>query len=151
MDCTLCTLPSLIFSKRDSGSIVQQESSDKETNTRRNHSSIREQASKLEHKEYAKRIVSETIRNQLQIAIQKQSPTLSADDLRHVKHFLIFNSAQDFSPALAAFDGLGSPPFLLYVVPTYDKLYVMDLGLIRMFFDVANTVIQRNLLFHRRG
>lgn len=146
MDCTLCTLPSRVFNERERGPGSQLDSTDEESHipTRRSNSSIRNKLVQLDYKNHAKRSVPNTIRNQLKMAVHKTNPTLSPDQLREIKHFLIMNSAQDFPPALAAFDGLGSAPFLLYVTPSFDKLHVMDLGLIRMFSDLTNTVIQRD-------
>lgn len=88
--------------------------------------------------------MSKTNRNQFQISIHKQWVNLHAEDLRHVRHLFIVNSAQDFPRALVAVQGLGSHPFLRFVIRTHYKLHVIHLGLITMFADLTNTVMQQN-------
>lgn len=54
----------------------------------------------------------------------------------------IGHSTHYFPPFMACFAGLGSPPYHLYRVISFDKLHVIDLGVTRIFCDFTNTVLQ---------
>lgn len=50
----------------------------------------------------------------------------------------------ELPPDLACFAGLGSHPNKLYRIISFDKLHVLDLGIIRQYCDLKNSIIQRN-------
>lgn len=52
-------------------------------------------------------------------------------------------SASEYPPALAAFYGLGTYPYDLYGCVGFDRLHVLDLGLVRLVLDMAFTIFKR--------
>lgn len=52
-------------------------------------------------------------------------------------------SASEYPPALAAFNGRGTPPFNLYRCVGFDRLHVLDLGLVRMIPDLAFKIFKK--------
>ena len=59
------------------------------------------------------------------------------------KNYLTAMSAQQYPPALAAWPGLSSKPFLLYRSVASDTLLVMDLGILRIIPDYTHEVFAR--------
>ncbi|KAI0566558.1 hypothetical protein FGB62_7g37 [Gracilaria domingensis] len=99
--------------------------------------------------EASPRNVSKTVRYQLLTAkrrVQGAKPTraLSKEErarLGRAREYLHEFSAHEYPPALAAFRGLGSAPFLLYEVIGFDSLHVLDLGIFRLLPDIAGEVL----------
>lgn len=79
---------------------------------------------------HPQRDVCVTLRHQLILAKQNQSRRLDTYSISHYILFAISNRAHDFPPALACFTVLGSAPHNLYRIITFDKLHVVDLGII---------------------
>lgn len=59
----------------------------------------------------------------------------------HYPRHLIAHIAHEFPPTLSYFGGLGSAPHNLYLIVSFDKLHVLDLGIFRQFCDLTNTVL----------
>ncbi|KAI0557092.1 hypothetical protein FGB62_342g012 [Gracilaria domingensis] len=99
--------------------------------------------------EASPRNISKTVRYQLLTAkrrVQGAKPTraLSKEErarLGRAREYLHEFSAHEYPPALAAFRGLGSAPFLLYEVIGFDSLHVLDLGIFRLLPDIAGEVL----------
>lgn len=87
------------------------------------------------------RTVSDTVGYQLDLAVQKKEQNVPAEYVSEARQFFINQSAHEFPPALAAFDGLGWHPFHLYHRLTYDKLNVIDLGLLRCFAELTPSIV----------
>lgn len=68
---------------------------------------------------------------------------LTAAQLAESRRHLVVHSAHDFPPALSCFAGLGFAPCNVYRVVSFDKLHVMDLGIIRQFCDMTKSFLQR--------
>lgn len=76
------------------------------------------------------RNVSLKIYRQLSVAKNKQKRNLDRTILSSSRKFLITKSAHEWPPALECFAGLLSHPYNLYRMISFDKLDLMDLGII---------------------
>lgn len=68
---------------------------------------------------------------------------VSTQSLAASRAHIIAHSAHDFPPVFASFAGIGSMPFNLYRIIYFDKLHVMDLGVIRLFCDMCHILLQK--------
>lgn len=85
-----------------------------------------------------------TINHQLLVADHNKQRHLEPNILSSSRRFHISNSAHEFSPAVTFFAVSGSHPNNLYRIISFDKLHVLDLGIIRQYCDLTNSIIQRN-------
>ena len=67
--------------------------------------------------------------------------------IQHTKRFLNSylqqESAKAFPPALALLPGIGTPPYSLYRLTGFDRLHVMDLGIIRKYYGHLNDIFEQ--------
>lgn len=90
------------------------------------------------------RHVVHTLQKQRLVPIDNHSRNIHVHSVSTAKLFVIKSIANAFLPALGCFVGIGSPPHHLYSKITFDKLHMLDLGLIQPFCGLTNTVIQQN-------
>lgn len=93
------------------------------------------------------RDVYQTVKSQLIVANRKHhqpattsGTTRSGEDsavIKRAKNYLEEASALEFPPALAAFSGMGSFPYRLYSCIGFDKLHVIEHGILRLIPDDA--------------
>lgn len=72
------------------------------------------------------------------------APYIPSNDVANNKRKLILQSAHELPSVLPAFAVLGSAPFNMYKTISFDKLHVVDFGIIRQFCVLVNTVIRRH-------
>lgn len=148
MGCSICTLLFRVHYSRlvranNSGSSGEAHCSSLEQ-SRQIIRSIRNKEQQLYSLFYPPRDVSKALRNRLGMESQNRNGTISQQSVTEKRNYLIMHTAQDLSPSIADFEGLLSYSFNVYKAVTYDKLHLMDLGLIRFFCDQANAVIQHH-------
>lgn len=88
------------------------------------------------------RNVFHTVASQLTLAHHDLSPSLPPSTTAPLRRQLLLLSAHPYPSAISPFAGLGSPPFNLSRVVSFDKLHVFDIGIIRQYCDLVNTDIK---------
>ena len=63
--------------------------------------------------------------------------------VKEAHEYLRIHSAKHYPPSLAAFPGLGSAPFCLYRCISFDRLHVLDTGIIRDIHDNMHIISDR--------
>lgn len=153
MDCTHCVLPSrtrvLNTNEAMQSSTGELSNVRQQVRVRRTQTSQKNRAAQLDRTEHESRPVAETLSCQLETATNQRilNNQLQSKTLPESETFLNMNSCHAFPPSLSAFDGPGSPPYMLYSTVTFDKLHVMDLGIIRLFCDEVCDVLERKTNF----
>lgn len=84
-----------------------------------------------------------TVRHQRSMAIHNLNRYFDNTTLTNILEYLIAHSALAFPPVSPAFACLGSAPCNLNRIVSFDKFNVLDLGVIRQFCDLSNTVLSR--------
>lgn len=98
-------------------------------------------ADQLTNHQHAHRDILDTDRTQLEAAQHNVSSHLPSVSAKGMHDKLIFPYARELPQVLSAFAGLGSAPFNLYRDISFDKLHMMDLGVIRLLCDHVSSVI----------
>lgn len=145
MDCTHCVLQSLLRKTTPTRSSPQvSSSSDKDIiRPKRCCTSLRNTVVRLYLTRHTWREPTGTVRHQVLASLHYIHHHLDSVQLALSEKHLISHSAHDLPPALSAFSGLGSTPCNLYRIISFDKLHVVDLGIMRQFCDLTNTILQR--------
>ena len=153
MDCSLCQLPTRVYETgiedgdRDtesdgSGSDASQYSRPRGRSNR----STLNTATELYPQLHPPRDVSKTVSMQLIAAINKRETHEDREQVKQAQDYLRRHSAKSYPPSLAAFPGMGSPPFCLYRAISFDRLHVLDIGIIREIHDHMYTISTRQHL-----
>lgn len=143
MDCTHCVLPSRIRSMASRHRSTVSSSDDDSVSPSRRRTSIRNGMAHTSIRSYPERNPVATVHHQLLLAQHRRDGTdVSSALLAEARQHTISHSAHEYPPVYACFAGLGSMPYYLYRVISFDKLHVMDLGVTRLICDVCNTLLQ---------
>lgn len=99
------------------------------------------------------RNVFQTVRRHLMVAGRKYFGTTTrydctSESLKEAKVFLEDMSAHEFPPSLAGFAGMGSNPNRLYKSIGFDKLHVIEHGILRYIPDDAYKVFETAVQYH---
>lgn len=95
---------------------------------------------------HPQRDVNPSLQHELTVADFNESSISLIGSLKSSRRLLIKHSAHDPPPSLGCFARLGSPQHNLYRMIRFDKLHVLDLGLIRQFCNLTNTLIHTNYI-----
>lgn len=149
MDCMHCQLPRRLKTQSQPTQSLPVLSDDDRDNDvapppRNFPISITNSVAQLSSVKQPERDPSHTFLNHLNIGKQTQSRYMSSAQLSTTRYHLITQSAHELLPSLACFLGLTSPAFNLYRIVTFDKLHVIDLGLIKQFCDLTMVIISRD-------
>lgn len=90
---------------------------------------------------------SVTFRYQLSVILHDLHLHLSLSHVAEYRRHLLSHSTQYFPPDLECFAGLGSAPYNLYRIISFDKLNVLDPGIIRQFCDLTHDYLLRSSSF----
>lgn len=85
-----------------------------------------------------------TLSHQLYVDSNTSNPRNSFSNISSSRKFLITTSSHDRPPTLASFAELDSHPFNFYRAINFYRLHAVDLGIVRQFSDLVNTVIHKN-------
>lgn len=96
---------------------------------------------------YPDRDAALTVCHQLRAALHNQRPHLSSIQLATKSRHIITYNAHCLPSALSFFLILGSAPCNLYLLISFDKLHVVDLGIIRQLCDISNKILSPTSLF----
>lgn len=91
---------------------------------------------------FSSRKVRDTILSQPHIARHDFDLSRNPYITQPLRRRLMSHSDHPYPPGIAAFCVLGSTPFSLYRIISFDKLHVHDLGVLRHFCDLGNTLIK---------
>lgn len=151
IDCSLCTLPcrnrTYEFNTQISTPHTSSDENEIEETPRRGRRRLRNNALQLSEQLHPCLDVQSTIQRKIRIASHNQRTEMSATEAAALCRTLISESAHELPPAISAFAGLGSSPFNLYNVVSFEKLHVMDLVITRLFRDLVNTFIQHSIMW----
>lgn len=93
--------------------------------------------------------MSHTVHYQLETAIHALGhSTVSRNRIAITKKFEICRSAHEFPSAFYSSFGLIPSPFQLYNIIAFEKVHLLDLGIIRQFVVLPHVISGRDPLFH---
>lgn len=143
MDCTHCMLRSRIggTQHRHQTQVVSS-SSDEHVTAPRRHCSVCNTVGKLSFIRTCERATCGTVHHQLFVSLHSFHRHLEANQFADVRCHLVGHSAQYFPSALSYFAGLRSTAYSMYRIISFDKLHVLNLGIICEFCDMTNTFLQ---------
>lgn len=149
MDCSHCTLPKRVrgTQSRTGPTSTTSSSSDNDAMSTPQEA-LRQVSQRNTHGQLSMVRLPErdpitTVRFQLLLAVHNTKRNLRPLEVLTARRHLIRYSSHDLPPCLSCFAGLGSRPCNLYRVVSFDKLHVSDLGIIRQFCDLSNTVLAK--------
>lgn len=133
LDCSTCSMPSRITQQNHPARTHLSSSRDEASSTGQGPRSVRNTEAQLSTFQHPHRDVVATVGKQLQMGTHGIQPFMQTLDIGLSRRWLVLYSAHEQPPALCAFTGLGSEPFHVYNVISFDIQQVFDLGIIRHF------------------